>query len=103
MDIKDYGDVVYSLPDKGCEHSVPNMLNYPHIPACNFELSKMTEQIIKEGRICLTLGGDHSMGKLSLQLCFLYIFLFFVNFVTFILHITIYSFRNICTILLWLW
>lgn len=63
MDVKDYGDIIYSIRAEAKSHEVPNMANYPHIPACNHELSKTVEQIIKEGRICLTLGGDHSIGR----------------------------------------
>ncbi|KAJ8916233.1 hypothetical protein NQ315_016372 [Exocentrus adspersus] len=41
---------------------VPNMREYAHVACCNCELSKKVEQIIREGQICLTLGGDHSIG-----------------------------------------
>lgn len=63
MNVNDYGNVTYSLSAEASNQNVTNMLNYPHISACNFQLSRSTEQIIGEGRICLTLGGDHSIGE----------------------------------------
>lgn len=63
MDVKDYGDVMYSIPEDAKNHSVPNMTHYPHTPYCNYEVSKNVQQIIKDGRTCVTLGGDHSIGK----------------------------------------
>lgn len=62
--LRDYGDVSYNLQEEACFHDVSNMINYPDIVICNYHLSKKTEQIIKEKRICLTLGGDHSIGMI---------------------------------------
>ncbi|XP_030747844.1 arginase, hepatic [Sitophilus oryzae] len=62
IDVKDYGDVSYKIPDELQKEIVPNMKAYADIAACNFEVSKMVEDIIKTGRICITLGGDHSLG-----------------------------------------
>ncbi|KAJ8981226.1 hypothetical protein NQ317_004170 [Molorchus minor] len=61
VNIKDYGNVTYEV-NKEIDKHVPNMREYAHIACCNHELSKSVEGIIKEGRICLTLGGDHSIG-----------------------------------------
>lgn len=38
------------------------MLEYAHVASCNQELSNRVFKIMQEGRICLTLGGDHSIG-----------------------------------------
>lgn len=61
MNVKDYGDITYDPSDIE-KTQVPNMPNYGHISRCNHELSKGVQKIINEGRICLTLGGDHSIG-----------------------------------------
>lgn len=61
MNIKDYGDITYNVDEEMCKH-VPNMKEYSHVAACNHEVSKQVANIIRDGRICLTLGGDHSVG-----------------------------------------
>ncbi|KAJ8958828.1 hypothetical protein NQ318_019590 [Aromia moschata] len=61
INIKDYGNVSYEINEE-IEKHVPNMRDYVHIASCNYELSKNVERIINDGRICLTLGGDHSLG-----------------------------------------
>lgn len=38
------------------------MLNWPNVAECNRKLAEQVSNIIKDGRICLTLGGDHSIG-----------------------------------------
>lgn len=43
--------------------NIPKMLHYPHIASCNKTLSEVVEKIISDGRTCLTIGGDHSIGK----------------------------------------
>lgn len=65
MDVKDYGDITYTIPPEAKHFNVPNMNNYPHIPYFNQEVSKNVERVINDGRICLTLGGDHSLGRLN--------------------------------------
>lgn len=62
LEIKDYGDVSYQIPKNLKGEHVPNMKSYAHVAACNYEVSKAVEKIIKDGRICVTLGGDHSLG-----------------------------------------
>ncbi|GLV39028.1 arginase [Carabus blaptoides fortunei] len=59
IDIKDYGDVKYEIEQ---EIEVPNMRNWTHVAKCNEELSKHVYNIIQAQRVCLTLGGDHSIG-----------------------------------------
>ncbi|CAG9771407.1 unnamed protein product [Ceutorhynchus assimilis] len=62
LNIKDYGDVSYEIPQDLKTHSIPNMKEYEHITTCNHEVSKSVENILRDGRICVTLGGDHSLG-----------------------------------------
>ncbi|XP_018567917.1 arginase-1 [Anoplophora glabripennis] len=61
INIKDYGNITYQVNEE-IEKKVPNMREYAHVASCNQELSRNVEKIIKDGRICLTLGGDHSIG-----------------------------------------
>ncbi|KAB0804857.1 hypothetical protein PPYR_01827 [Photinus pyralis] len=61
IDVKDYGDIVYSI-DHDISNSVPNMLMYEHMVACTKVLSKQVTRVLNDGRICLTLGGDHSIA-----------------------------------------
>lgn len=37
--------------------------------SCAQEVSKQVSNIIKDNRICLTLGGDHSIGIFGSKLC----------------------------------
>uniref|UniRef100_A0A1Y1N303 Arginase n=1 Tax=Photinus pyralis TaxID=7054 RepID=A0A1Y1N303_PHOPY len=64
IDVKDYGDIVYSI-DHDISNSVPNMLMYEHMVACTKVLSKQVTRVLNDGRICLTLGGDHSIGTFA--------------------------------------
>ncbi|XP_017776807.1 PREDICTED: arginase, hepatic [Nicrophorus vespilloides] len=61
MDIKDYGDVSYTV-SKDVSEEVENMREYEHMASCCREVSKNVAKIINDGRICLSLGGDHSIG-----------------------------------------
>ncbi|KAK3913244.1 Arginase, hepatic [Frankliniella fusca] len=58
-DVQDFGDVSYdSVPDLvGPE----NMDKYQHVAVCMREVSSLARRIQSEGRICLALGGDHSV------------------------------------------
>ncbi|GJQ84107.1 hypothetical protein Trydic_g12081 [Trypoxylus dichotomus] len=60
VDVKDYGEVTYKNSCKDVQ--VTNMKHYDHVISCSKELSNKVEHIVREGRICLTLGGDHSIG-----------------------------------------
>ena len=62
INVKDYGDVVYEEESSGARN-VTNMKLLSHVAACNKSLSDKVEQILKDDRVCLTLGGDHSIGK----------------------------------------
>ncbi|XP_063980176.1 arginase, hepatic [Diachasmimorpha longicaudata] len=59
LDVKDYGNIKYepeSLP------GIDNMSHLGEVAACTRELSQAIQNIIKEGRKAVTLGGDHSVG-----------------------------------------
>ncbi|XP_077286666.1 arginase [Arctopsyche grandis] len=59
IDIKDYGDVEAQQVPQG---HVENMLELAHVSACTKELSKMVTTVLNDGRMCVTIGGDHSIG-----------------------------------------
>ena len=61
MDVKDYGDTSYTIDPK-LKERVPNMKNYEHIVSCARVVSDKVCNIIKDKRICLTLGGDHAIS-----------------------------------------
>lgn len=61
--MKDYGDVKYEVNHE-ISRTIPNMKGYEHTVPCAQEVSKKVCEIIQDGRICLTLGGDHSIGNL---------------------------------------
>lgn len=60
--MKDYGDISYSVGEDNVQN-IENMREYSHVTACNQEVSKQVANIIRDGRVCLTLGGDHSIGN----------------------------------------
>lgn len=62
LDVKDYGNIEYKVPDGSWSRTVENMSKLEHVAACNLELSKAVQSILKDGRVCFTLGGDHSIA-----------------------------------------
>lgn len=40
------------------------MKDFNHVGSCAKVVSASVESIIKEGRLCVNLGGDHSISKL---------------------------------------
>ncbi|NP_001040105.1 arginase [Bombyx mori] len=60
LDVKDFGDIETS----SCENNVNvnNMNHLPLVSACNKNLSERVSHVLKDGRIAVTVGGDHSMG-----------------------------------------
>ncbi|KAF5277713.1 hypothetical protein FQR65_LT03693 [Abscondita terminalis] len=60
MDVVDYGDVSYKVDPH--VKDVPNMKEYVHMVSCAREVTKRVTEIIKDGRMCLTLGGDHAIA-----------------------------------------
>ncbi|CAB3383728.1 Hypothetical predicted protein [Cloeon dipterum] len=59
-DVKDYGDVKYEVVPAGKQLS--NMREYDDFAACMEKVSSSVKQVLSDGRLCLSLGGDHSMG-----------------------------------------
>ncbi|KAK2580476.1 hypothetical protein KPH14_006216 [Odynerus spinipes] len=59
LDVLDYGDIKY-VPEGRCD--VNNMSHLGDVAACTNRLSEQVQQVLKDGRRVLTLGGDHSLG-----------------------------------------
>lgn len=59
LDVKDYGDVNYTQRRLD---SIKYVNNWPDITVCNEAISNKVQQIVSDNRICLTLGGDHSIA-----------------------------------------
>lgn len=63
VDIKDYGDVTESAETLEYANKVPkNMVNYNEFVHTSFRLSEKVQEILKDGRLCMALGGDHSIA-----------------------------------------
>lgn len=63
VDVRDYGDVEYETNSRE-NHVIgtENMLHLQEVSNCNFELSKKVKRILSDGRMAITLGGDHAIG-----------------------------------------
>ncbi|CAK9817221.1 Arginase, hepatic [Anthophora plagiata] len=59
LDVKDYGDIFYKAKNV---LGVSNMSHLGDIAGCNNCLSDQVQNVLKEGRRVLTIGGDHSLG-----------------------------------------
>lgn len=60
VDIKDYGDITLG---KICDAESPkNMFNYHEVVSTMQNLSDKVLEVLKDNRMCITLGGDHSVG-----------------------------------------
>lgn len=65
IDVKDYGDVQYETLN--CNGRKINNLKYlAHVAACNKALSEKVGEIIKDNRMPIVLGGDHSIASGSI-------------------------------------
>ncbi|XP_022906717.2 arginase-1-like [Onthophagus taurus] len=63
VSVKDYGAIGFDGNIKSSSKKLPeNMLNYERVVGYNKNLSEIVQKVINDGRICLTLGGDHSIG-----------------------------------------
>nr|CAD7444637.1 unnamed protein product [Timema bartmani] len=60
-DVKDYGDVTYPAVETA-EKFDHNMKALEHIAACHQKVSEKVQDVMKDGRVCVTLGGDHSLS-----------------------------------------
>lgn len=57
--MKDYGDI----ETPGIEEvKVDNMAHLALVSACNKKLSERVSQVLKDDRVVVTIGGDHSIG-----------------------------------------
>ncbi|CAK1548289.1 unnamed protein product [Leptosia nina] len=60
LDVKDYGDI--DIPSCHEAATVDNMAYLPLVSACNRSLSNKMTQVLNDGRLAVTIGGDHSIG-----------------------------------------
>ncbi|XP_068628773.1 arginase-2, mitochondrial isoform X2 [Battus philenor] len=60
LDVKDYGDIETTVATT--DVNVDNMTHLPQVSACNKKLSERVSQVLKDGRVAVTIGGDHSIG-----------------------------------------
>ncbi|KAI8429774.1 hypothetical protein MSG28_000314 [Choristoneura fumiferana] len=60
LDIKDYGDVDTQTCDGRA--NVENMSDLALVSACNRRLSEKVTEVLKDDRLAVTIGGDHSIG-----------------------------------------
>ncbi|XP_013167300.1 PREDICTED: arginase-1 isoform X3 [Papilio xuthus] len=60
LDVKDYGDIDTTTTE--AEVKVDNMSHLSQVSACNKKLSERVSQVLKDGRVAITIGGDHSIG-----------------------------------------
>ena len=65
FDIKDYGDVATSISSSSFENDQKVMSgarNFSTVAGFNATLSSSVADIVRSGRVCITLGGDHSVA-----------------------------------------
>ncbi|CAH4014821.1 unnamed protein product [Pieris brassicae] len=60
LNVKDYGDI--EIPACHENANVDNMACLSLVSACNKSLSSKVTQVLKDGRLAVTIGGDHSIG-----------------------------------------
>lgn len=65
VDIVDYGDIKLGEPTQ--LPNPPNMHNYHEVVNTMRNLSDKVFQVLSDGRLCVTLGGDHSLAIGSLD------------------------------------
>ncbi|KAL0102917.1 hypothetical protein PUN28_018305 [Cardiocondyla obscurior] len=59
LDVRDYGDVLYN-PDN--INDIKNMSHLNHVASCTSSLSEQVQQVLRDGRQALIIGGDHSLS-----------------------------------------
>lgn len=57
--MKDYGDISYKAKNVD---GVNNMSHLGDVAGCTSYLSEKVQEILKDDRRVLTIGGDHSVG-----------------------------------------
>lgn len=60
LDVTDYGDVEFEAVEEDEPHG--KVLNPRYIGGALHKVSCSVSRVLQEGRTCLTLGGDHSLG-----------------------------------------
>ncbi|XP_075986160.1 arginase isoform X1 [Anticarsia gemmatalis] len=60
LDVKDYGDIETTGPEKSL--AVKNMEHLSMVSDCNRNLSQRVTEVLRDGRVAVTIGGDHSIG-----------------------------------------
>lgn len=67
VDLKDFGDLPIDKTNDLPKKSSNNLLNYDGFMPLMKRLSEKIQEIRAENRICVTLGGDHSLavGKIT--------------------------------------
>ncbi|XP_047515160.1 arginase, hepatic [Pieris napi] len=60
LNVKDYGDI--EIPACHENANVDNMAYLSLVSACNKSLSSKVTQVLRDGRLAVTIGGDHSIG-----------------------------------------
>ncbi|XP_013195371.1 arginase-1 isoform X2 [Amyelois transitella] len=60
LDVQDYGDI--ETLSSNDPNLVENMTNLALVSSCDKKLSERVAQVLKDGRIAVTIGGDHSIG-----------------------------------------
>lgn len=62
IDIKDFGDVSVNDIQQTLETTPKNILNYAGLMPLMKRVSEKIQEIRAENRICITLGGDHTIA-----------------------------------------
>lgn len=60
LDVKDYGDIETVLSEETVK--VDNMAHLPLVSECNRRLSQRISEVLRDDRMVITIGGDHSIG-----------------------------------------
>ena len=63
-DIKDYGDVSFTAPHhlSSGDDGMQGTKNFAAVRGFNEALGMAVADILDSGRVCITLGGDHSVA-----------------------------------------
>lgn len=73
VDIKDFGDVAVNDIEQTLESTPKNILNYAGLMPSMKRISEKIQEIRAENRICITLGGDHTIVVGLYNPCFMFL------------------------------